>query len=359
MKMTMNLSKLGWNSFFDDQLHLFNGKELCVGRVLKEVRHQFTIYTAEGIVEGEVSGHFNYSATNRADYPTVGDWVVFRTYDNYAFIENVLSRKSTFSRKSTGNEIQEQVVAANIDYLCIVCGLDGGRNYNLRCIERYIAMAVEGGAKPVIVLNKSDLCTDREGALLWAQSITEDIPIHMVSALTREGLDNLSMSFGKGFTVAFSGHSGVGKSSLINSLLEVNKMRTGALRESDLRGKHTTSHKELFFLKSGAMVIDTPGMRELQLWGSQESLHGTYSEIYEAANKCRFKDCSHQNEPGCAVQDLLIDGSLTIERFENFLDMRSELCFLEAKVNNKKHLERKSKAKQLSKLIRKSQKNKY
>lgn len=353
----MNIKMLGWNDFFELQFQPFKKQGLSVGRVFKEVRHLYTVYTAEGVLEGEVSGRFHFTATNKSDYPTVGDWVSLRQFDNCAVIENVLSRKSAFSRKSAGNETQEQVVAANIDHLCIVCGLDGGRNFNLRGIERYIAMTVEGGAAPVIILNKVDLCADREGILLQTQSISGDISVHMVSALTGEGMDNLSMGFNTGSTVAFTGHSGVGKSSLINCLLRQEALKTREVRGGDLRGRHTTTHKELFFLEGGAMVIDTPGMRELQLWGNEESLEETYGEIYEAAKRCRFADCSHQNEPGCAVQQLLIDESLDIRRYENYLDMRAELRFLESRVSEKKRLERKGKEKELSRFIRKFKKN--
>jgi ribosome biogenesis GTPase len=179
----------------------------------------------------------------------------------------------------------------------------------------------------------------------------------MVSALTGEGMDSLEVGFDSGSTVAFTGRSGVGKSSLINRLLRRADMKTGEVRGKDLRGRHTTTHKELFFLRGGAMVIDTPGMRELQLWGDEESLEETYGEIYEAAKRCRFADCSHQNEPGCAVQKLLVEGSLDIGRYENYLDMRAELRFLESKISEKKRHERKGREKELSKLIRKFKKN--
>ncbi|WP_419781566.1 ribosome small subunit-dependent GTPase A [Maridesulfovibrio sp.] len=353
----INLNKLGWNESFNDQFKPYKEQGLSVGRVLKEVRQQYSLYTEEGLLSGDVSGHFHFTAVDRSDYPTVGDWVVFRRCGDYAQIEQVLPRTSAFSRNSSGKEMQEQVVVANIDYLCIICGLDGGRNFNLRSIERFIAMAVEGGARPVIVLNKADLCSDRELAMLQAGSVAEDIPIHMVSAVTGEGVDEFSISFEKGSTLAFSGQSGVGKSSLINCLLGRETLKTRGLRESDLRGRHTTTHKELFFLASGAMVIDTPGMRELQLWGSRASLDKTYSEIHEAAKRCRFRDCTHQNEPGCAVRELLMDGSLEVERYENYSDMRAELSFIESKVNDKKRQQRKAQEKALSKLIRRSQKN--
>lgn len=351
----ITLDKLGWNSFFNAQFQLVKNKRLSIGRVLKEVRHQYTLYTTQGFVEGEVSGNFHFTVENRSDYPTVGDWVAFGSSDSLVQIEKVLERTSVFSRNRSGNKAEEQVIAANIDYLCIVSGLDGGRNYTLRGIERYITLAVDGGITPVIILNKSDLCTDGEIALLQARSVAEDIPIHLVSSVTKEGIDDLSMSFPEGASVAFTGPSGVGKSSLINCLLGSETVKTGELRRCDLRGRHTTSHKELFFLKSGAMVIDTPGMRELQLWGSQDSLKEAYNEIHEAAQRCRFSDCSHRNEPGCAVLELLVDGSLEMERYENYLDLRSELAFIESNVKEKRNHERKAKAKELSKLIRKSQ----
>jgi ribosome biogenesis GTPase len=353
----MNMEMIGWNVFFDLQFQSFKDQGLLAGRILKEVRHLYTVSTTEGVLEGEVSGRFHFTAMKRSNYPTVGDWVAIRRFDDFAIIEEVLPRKSAFSRKTAGNKTQEQVVAANIDHLCIVCGLDGGRNFNLRGIERYVAMTVEGGAAPVIILNKVDLSTDREGVLLKARSIAGDIPVHMVSALTGEGMDSLAKGFGNGSTVAFTGRSGVGKSSLINCLLRRAVLKTGDVREGDLRGRHTTTHKEIFFLEGGAMVIDTPGMRELQLWGDEASLEETYGEIYEASRRCQFADCSHQNEPGCAVQELLVDGSLDIGRYENYLEMRAELRFLETKINEKKRLERKGREKELSKLIRKFKKN--
>lgn len=349
----MTIHELGWNPHFEEQYRQFEGQGLEVGRILKEVRHQYAIHTEDGILDGDVSGHFHYIAENRSDYPTVGDWVLFRPCGDFALIEHVLARSSAFSRKRAGPVTEEQVVAANIDCLCIVCGLDGGRNFNLRGLERYIAMTIESGAKPVIVLNKADLCDDREIAVLQAQSVAENYPIHLVSAATGEGVDEFSSSFEAGVTVALAGPSGVGKSSLINALLGTESLKTGELRASDLKGKHTTTHKELFFLKNGAMVIDTPGMRELQLWGSPDSLDDTYGEIHEASRRCRFADCSHENEPGCAVRELLVDGSLEVERYENYLDMRAELRFRESKVS-----ERKAQAKTLSKLIRRSKNHK-
>lgn len=353
----MNKYQLGWNRFFDNQFLPFKEQGFIAGRVVREVRSLFTVTTEQGSVQAEVTGHFHHTAESRSDYPTIGDWVVLRPYDDFALIESVLARKSVFSRKSAGNETSQQVVAANIDYLCIVCGLDGGRNLNPRGIERYIAMALQGGAEPVIVLNKADLCSCRDDALFLAHSVSGSIPVYMVSALTGEGVDDMLTQFDSGITIAFTGRSGVGKSSLINSFLGTEALKTSRVRKGDQTGRHTTTHKELFFLDRDVMVIDTPGMRELQLWGSMESLEETYQDIHEAAGQCRFRDCTHRNEPGCAVRQMLTDGALETARYDNFLDMRAELDFLESKVNEKKRLERKGKEKDLSKKIRRLKKN--
>ena len=349
----MKLSTLGWNKFFEKNFEYLKIQGLKPGRVVKESRHLYRVYFEEGQLQAEVSGHFHYTAVYKSDYPTVGDWVALRIVDNTAMIEKVLPRRSAFSRKAAGHEIEEQVVAANIDYLCIVCGLDGGRNFNLRGIERYLAMAREGGAQPVLVLNKVDLCTHRQEALLKARSVGGDIPVYLVSALDGEGTGELGMSFTTGSTVAFAGPSGVGKSALINKLMGADVQATGSQRDSDLRGRHTTTHKELFFLEGGAMVIDTPGMRELQLWGSEDGLEDTFSEIYEAARNCRFRDCTHQDEPGCGVVQLLEEGGLEVERYQNYLDMRAELKYLESRVSEKGRLERKNREKELSRIIKK------
>lgn len=354
----MDIKSIGWNEHFESQIQIYREQGLITGRVLKEVRHLYEVITEDGLVQSEVSGHFHFTAVQRSDYPTVGDWVVLRRSADTALIEKVLQRQSYFSRKTAGSKTEEQIVAANIDYICIVCGLDGGRNFKLRGVERYIAMTVEGGAKPVLILNKSDICTDTKQAVSDAEKICGNIPVFAVSALTGKGIDEISAYFPQGSTIAFCGHSGTGKSSLINMLMKNNIMKTGSLRESDLRGKHTTTHKELFFLQSGAMVIDTPGMRELQLWGDANSLQDVFHEVAEAAENCRFNDCTHQGEPGCAVKKLLDEGNLDQERFENYLSMRAEMKFLESRVTEKGRAERKAHEKELSKTIKRFYKQK-
>lgn len=355
----MRLEKFGWNNSFEKNFESLKEQGLMQGRVVKESRHIYQVCCEDGLRQVEVSGRFHHMAARNSDYPAVGDWVALRMLKGTALIEAMLPRRTAFSRKTADKRTEEQVVASNIDTLAIVCGLDGGRNFNLRSIERYLAMARDSAVQPVIVLNKVDLCTDRRAALHKAQSIGDNIPVFLVSALQGEGIQELKMSIAAGSTIAFVGPSGVGKSALLNALMGEEIQTTGFQGKTDLRGRHTTTHRELFFLEGGAMVIDTPGMRELQPWGSKEGLESIFGEIDEASRNCRFRDCSHQGEPGCAVQQLLVEGALDFESYQNYLDMRSELTYLENQVSVKGRLERKKKQKKLSQKIKNFNKVRY
>ncbi|MBP8082137.1 MAG: ribosome small subunit-dependent GTPase A [Spirochaetes bacterium] len=348
----MKIESLGWKAANDIDFEEFRKQGLIPARIIKEARHIYEADAGNGAVQAQVSGRFIFESDSRADYPTIGDWVACRDGGGILIIEELLPRKSRFSRKEAGVLTEEQIIAANIDYLCIVCGLDGGRNFSLRGIERYLSMAREGGASPVIVLNKCDIAEDRAKAVSEARNIAGDAQVFAVSALTGEGVDELLNKFDPFSTIAFSGPSGVGKSALINSLLGSGYMRTGTQREDDLRGRHTTTHKELVVLRNGVMLIDTPGLRELQLWGGQESLDTSFSEIAKAALNCRFSDCSHQGEPGCAVVKLVESGAMTEARYKNYLDMKSELAYLESRLSEKGHLDRKKKEKDLSRIVK-------
>lgn len=347
----MNLKDFGWDAFFEERFSQYRNHGLIPARIIRETRHIYDVQAESGRHTAQVSGLFHYTAVTRSDYPTIGDWVAVSETDGTYVIEKVLERRSAFSRKTAGRDMDEQIIAANIDILFIVNGLDGGRNFNLRGMERYIVMAEESGARPVVVLNKCDLCEDAASALREAD-FSGDVPVFVVSAFTGQGLSGLVSACAPGSTVALTGPSGVGKSALVNALLGEEKARTGAQREDDLRGKHTTSHKELFFLPGGLMLIDTPGMRELGLWTDEKSLESAFGDISGFAAECRFRDCSHENEPGCAVRRALAEGIIDSARFENYLRMKGEISYLNSKTDVKARIERKALEKQRSRLIK-------
>ena len=234
----------------------------------------------------------------------------------------------------------------------ITASLDGGRNFNPRAIERYLVMVNDSGAAPVIVLNKCDLCADTGAAATSAESVAGEAPVLLVSALTGQGMGSLSEMAGYGVTAAFTGHSGVGKSALVNYLLGKPAQKTGRQREDDLRGRHTTTTGGLFFTSAGGIIIDTPGLRELKPYGDTESLDNAFPEIAEAGSNCRFRDCSHTGEPGCAVMQMVSDGVLDEARYLNYVKIRDEMELLEGLKSEKGRMERKGKEKSLSKLIK-------
>jgi ribosome biogenesis GTPase len=350
-KIMMNiLFVLGWNSFFADSFCSLARPELVPARIISQQKNSYRIMSSNGELEAVISGKMVYTSQSK-QYPAVGDWVAVLPPLNgaIALIEGLLPRKSQFSRlaaggrdRRSGGATTEQIVAANIDIVFIVSALDSGRGLNLRRLERYLTLSWNSGATPVILLNKADLCQDIISVISDVGEIAQGISVLPVSALKNSGLEHLKRHLTRGITAAFIGPSGVGKSSIINSLLGMDIIKVNAVRQSDFAGHHTTTHRELFLLPDGGAVIDTPGMREIQLWSDEESLDDTFPDIQVLASQCRFGDCQHSAEPGCAVQQALQCGELASARFNNYLKMQKGLRYLNARQNDRVRVEEKA-----------------
>ena len=345
------LHDLGWSDFFSSQLaELELNSEMDAARVAEENREMFRLLSPQGEFMAEVSGKFRHEIKGRAEFPSVGDWVLAsnRSEEGRATIHRVLNRKSKFSRKIAGKKTEEQIVAANVDVVFIVSSLNS--EFNLRRLERYVALAWESGAQPVIVLNKSDLSENPEELRLQAEAAAIGVRVILSSALRGDGIEEIraimqsapertvsresdSEKMRVAKTAALLGSSGVGKSSLINAILGTELLDTGAVRESDDRGRHTTTTRHLIVAPGGGVLIDTPGMRELQLWDASEGIDQAFGEIAELAANCKFRDCKHMNEPGCAVRGAVESGELAEERLESFHKLGREEKVVAAKLD--------------------------
>lgn len=318
------LAQLGWN---DELAAEFSAHpDLEPGRVAVQHRGAWEVATESDDVSVEITGRLRHAA-EPGELPVVGDWVGLRDGQ----IDVVLPRRSKFSRKTPFTEISEQVLVANVDVAFLVMGLDE-RDFSIRRLERYLTTAWEGGATPVIVLNKADLATDLEGAVAETESVAFGVPVHVVTAVAAEGVDVLRPYLAGAKTGVLLGSSGVGKSTLINALLGDERILTGEVR-ADGRGRHTTTHRELLVLPEGGVLIDTPGLRELQLWETDGGLEKAFADVAELVNECRFSDCAHDTEPGCAVRAALADGTLPADRWESYLKLQRELAHLERKLD--------------------------
>lgn len=291
----------------------------------------YKLYTEAQEVLAEISGKFRFEVLEQEEYPAVGDWVVIslRAEEKRATIHKVLPRKSKFSRKVAGMEIREQIVAANVDKVFLVNALN--RDFNIKRIERYLIMAWESGADPVIILSKADLCDDLEEKLLEVERTAVGVPIHVISTVDGRGLDELNQYLISGRTIALLGSSGVGKSTLINHLAQKELQKTNEVREYDDRGRHTSTSRKMFVLDSGTIMIDTPGMREIQMWSGEDGLTEAFEDIEKLAARCKFTDCKHKKEPGCAVREAIENGTLSSERFESYIKLQKEIRIAERK----------------------------
>jgi ribosome biogenesis GTPase / thiamine phosphate phosphatase len=326
----MTLDELGWSPALDAAFRDHATAGLVPARVAVAYGATFRVVGPDRDELADITGRLRHEAQSRRDLPAVGDWVVVKATTikgGRSTIHAVLPRKSLFSRKVAGQETVEQIVATNVDTAFLVTALD--RDFNVRRLERYLAMTWESGARPVILLNKADLGDEGEMRRQEAERAGLAVPVHLISARNATGLDALAPYLHPGQTIAVLGSSGVGKSTLINRLLGEERLATREVRESDHRGRHTTTHRELIPLPGGALLIDTPGMRELQLWTADAGVAEAFDDISTLAAGCYFADCQHDTEPKCAVKTAVENGTLTPERLESFHKLRREQAHLE------------------------------
>jgi len=325
------LAELGWTPELDAAFTPHRAAGRHPARILVEHQHAYTIRTADAEGTAAVSGRFRFETRGPEDFPAVGDWVAVdgSVHLDRATIHALLPRRSAFTRLVAGRRTDAQVVAANVDVILIAMGLDG--DFNLRRLERYLAVGWSSGAMPVVVLTKSDQCPDVDGHVIAASAVAPGVPIVAISAITGDGMAGLGAHLGPGRTAAVLGSSGVGKSTLVNALLGREALATAEVRASDDRGRHTTTHRELVPLPGGACIVDTPGMRELGLLEAGDGLEEAFADVDELAVSCRFSDCRHDREPGCAVRAAIHDGRLDARRLDARRKLEREAARTEAR----------------------------
>ena len=345
-----DLTTLGWGEFFETNFKSYADNGYASGRIALEHQNLFRVYTQYGEVLAEISGKLRHEAVNRSDLPAVGDWVVIRSRPERgrAMIHAVLPRRTSFARKVAGSRTEEQIVGANIDTVFLLTSLN--QDFRLRRIERYLIIAWESGANPIIILSKSDLCDRVTDLITEVQTVARGVPVHAVSVVTGNGLQDIAQYFKRGQTVALLGSSGVGKSTLINHMAGIDHLKVQPVREGDDRGRHTTTHRELVLLPAGGLVLDTPGMRELQLWQGDESLQLVFDDIEALAGHCFFSDCRHQDEPRCAVREALVAGTIDAGRYQSYEKLKKELNYLARRRDKLSEIVEKKKWKKLSRL---------
>lgn len=354
----MNLKMIGYHAGIENDFLQYDQMEYIVGRVSLEHKQLYRVWTESGELLCEVSGKLSYQALVREDLPAVGDWVVVKAWENEdrGTIHAVLPRKSKFSRKVAGTNVEEQIVATNVDTIFLVSALN--EDLNVRRIERYLLLTWESGANPVIVLTKADLCADVKTKILEIEEVAIGVPIVCISVFKQTGFEALMPHLLPGKTIALLGSSGVGKSTLTNHLLGEERQKVQEIREDDGKGRHTTTSRELILLPSGSILIDTPGMRELQLWESKEGVSHAFSDVESIAEKCRFRDCHHENEPGCAIQLAIKNNELSEDRFNSYKKLLKELAFLDRKLDKRAQSEEKKRWKKIHKAVKQHSKYK-
>lgn len=358
------LKEWGWDSHFSSQWEKSQvDRAVIPGRVVRQDRGLYKVIISQGeefaTISCSLEGKYLAQCQNTGSFPGVGDWVVIaRVEEEKGLICGLLDRKTVIKRHNPGREAVSQVMAANIDTVFIVMALDGGRNFLLPLLERCIVAGYESGANPVILLNKADLTADEilEEARIQAENVSFGLEVYPISAKTGFGLDQVAEYLVPGTTSCFLGKSGVGKTALLNALGRKDGLsdlgREGAVSSREYKGRHTTVSRELFRLPGGGMVIDLPGLKELGLWGEDSSLEETYPEIAELSASCRFRDCTHKGEPGCAVLEALSSGALDARRYESYLELQRELAYMARRADLRARQEEARKWKQINKEMR-------
>jgi len=354
----MTLQELGWDEARAREFEPWAGKLAHQpARVLIGFNYLYRVGIEGGEIDAVLAGRLRHHAERQGELPAVGDWVAVRKRpEDHGAIVAVLPRRSRFSRRMAGNVTDEQVVAANVDVIFIVMALDD--DFSVRRLERYLLMARESGATPVVLLTKPDLSADLPADVADVAAAAGDVPVHVLSPKLNQGLEQVSPYVAGGRTAALLGSSGVGKSTIINRLIGADVQKTREVRESDSKGRHTTTHRELVVLPEGGLMIDTPGMRELQLWDASESVRGTFEDVEALAGECHFTDCRHRGEPRCAVKTAVDEGRIPPDRLASYLQLQDELAYLARQQDERAQIEEKRKGKIGAKALRQHVKSK-
>lgn len=342
----MKMIEYGWDEYYEKHWNKTASGNMYPARVIADYGQKLKVIaqTGEKLVNRPLSKHDNEVQI------AVGDWVALEDFDedDTALIRFVLPRKTKFSRAAAGIEVKEQIVAANADMVFLMQSLN--KDFNMRRLERYMIAAWDSGAVPVIILTKADCCENIAEKISMVYNTCPGVDVHSISCVTGEGIEDIRKYFAPGKTIALLGSSGVGKSTLVNTLAGKELLKTQAIREDDSKGRHTTTHRELILLPGGGLILDTPGMRSLALWEADTGMDAVFGDIEELIKLCRFHDCHHQNEPGCAVKEALRTGKLDMNRWKNWQKLQKEIKYIEGKKNVKTRLQEKQWAKQIAKL---------
>ncbi len=350
----MDINDLGYNSFFEKLRNDTELGDFTVGRVVAEHKERYTVRTENAELEAEITGNLRFTASNREDFPAVGDWVALTVYEpDFGVIHKVFPRYSVISRQAVGHSGEVQIIATNVDFAFLVQAVD--RDFNINRLERYLTICHSARVKPIVVLTKTDL-VETETLSQIKESVNQrikNIPVVTVSNATREGVDGIIQMIEKGKTYCMLGSSGVGKSTLINNLRGENVMQTDAISTSTGKGRHVTTHRELVVLENGGILIDNPGMREVGVTDVSEGLATTFDSIFEYAKACRYQDCTHTTEAGCAVIDAVSHGHIDQKSYDNYLKMNKEKEFFESST-----AERRKRDKDFGKMLKNYKKGK-